>query len=121
MCWAAGLYFSANDRQNLPDLTAGISEKLDKATVYGLKTEANSIGFYLSGNFGILNPAYYGGNNKWARHERGYESEWTVSSFNPSAGKYVTNDIYKTVSLTLKGVISVTAPTKITSTDIPFK
>ena len=121
MCWAGGLELSANDKQNLPDLTAGISKQLDKATVYGLKTEANSIGFNLSGNFGVLNPAYYGGNNKWARHERAYESEWTVSSYNASAGKYVTNDIYKTVSLTTKGVISVTAPTTITTTDIPFK
>lgn len=121
MCWAGGLELSANDKQNLPDYTAGISEKLDKATVYGLKTEANSIGFRLSGNFGVLNPAYYGGNNKWARHERAFESEWTVSSYNAATGKYVTNDIYKTVSLTTKGVISVTAPLKLTSTNIPFK
>jgi hypothetical protein len=121
MCWAGGLDFAANDKQNLPDLTARISNQLDKATVYGLKTEANSIGFRLSGNFGVLNPAYYYGNDKWSRHERAFESDWTVSTYNPAAGKYVTNHIYKTVSLTTKGVISVTAPTTITTTDIPFK
>ncbi|MBS1632570.1 MAG: hypothetical protein JST10_08355 [Bacteroidetes bacterium] len=121
MCWAGGLDFADRDPDNLPDLTMGISKQLDKATVYGLKTEANSICFYLGGNFGVLNPAYYGGSNKWARHERGFESEWSISSFNPAAGKYVTNEVNKTVRLTSKGVISVTAPPKITSTDIPFK
>lgn len=112
MCWAGGLDFSANDPDNLPDLTAGISEKLDKATVYGLKTEANSISFNRSGNFGVYNPLYEVDSKKWRRHERAFESEWTVTSFNPSAGKYVTNDVYKTVKLTLKGDISVTAPPK---------
>ena len=121
MCWAGGLDLSVNDPDNLPDLTIDISKQLDKATVYGLKTEANSVSFNSSGNFGVLNPVYIFGSNKWARHERAFESDWSVSSFNPAKGEYVTNHIYKAVSLTLKGVISVTAPTTITSTDIPFK
>ncbi|GAB3019210.1 hypothetical protein GCM10027051_25320 [Niabella terrae] len=91
------------------------------AIVYGLKTQANALSFYLTGNFGVYNPEANFDSRKFRRHERAFESEWTVSSLNIAAGKYVTNDIYKRVSLTTKGVIRGTAPLKLTSTDIPFK
>jgi len=118
MCWAGGAEINAKEFR--ADLTGGISKLLDKATVYGLKTEANSVSFKLSGNFGVVNPAYLSGNNDWARHERGFESEWTVSRYNNASKKYTQEDIYKAVRLSLKGDIKAT-DVKTTSTDIPFK
>ena len=120
MCWAGGRYFAANDRQNLPSLTKNISMQLDKATVYGLKTEANSISFRICGDFGTYNDAYNFESRKWRRYERAFESEWTVTSFNASTGAYIDRDIYKSVRLTTQGEISVT-DIIFHSTDIPFK
>lgn len=113
MCWAGGRYFSEKDPSNLPDLTQDISRDLDKAVVYGLKTVANALSFNSSGNFGVVLPEYSIGNGKFARHERAFQSEWSVSRFNSSIGQYSTNEIYKTIKLTLSGDISITTPPKL--------
>ncbi|MEO7461907.1 MAG: hypothetical protein ABIT96_04220 [Ferruginibacter sp.] len=118
MCWSGGAEINSKDSR--PDLTLSISQKLDKATVYGLKTEANSVSFYLSGNFGVLNPAYYLGNGDWSRHERAFKSEWTITRFDNSK-KYIQENFYKTVKFTMQGDITVHPIAPPTSTNFPFR
>ncbi len=121
MCWSGGAQIDA--KNVFPDLTKGVSQKLDKATVYGLQTEANNLTFYLSGDFGVLNSPAYGFPRKdaWSRHERGFESEWTISSYDSKQKKYTSRDVYKTIKLTLNGEIIIKDKPKLTSTNIPFK
>lgn len=121
MCWSGGAEIDA--KNIFPDLTRGVSQKLDKATVYGLQTEANNVSFYLTGNFGVLNTFAYGFPHKdnWSRHERAFESEWTISRYDSRLKKYTSQEVYKMIRLDLKGEIIIKDKPKLTSTDIPFK
>lgn len=112
MCWAGSRYLSENDRDNLPDLTGSVARILKDATVYGLKTQANALSFYFNdGNFGTLLPESYYGSGKNAAHDRGFENEWTISYYNSNLETLTQQNVYKNISLSLKGNIEVSAGT----------
>jgi len=49
MCWSGGGGDFGKGAEK--DITLDVSTRLDNATVYGARTEANSLSFYVSGNF----------------------------------------------------------------------
>ncbi len=110
MCWAGG----STEIKSEPrlDLTRQISEKLDKATVYGLKTEAMSYSFLRSGNFGTLNPIYLLTNDEYAKNDRANESVWTISRYSSTLRKYTSERAHKTIKLSLNGEITISEITK---------
>ncbi len=114
MCWAGGGVPVGNNPHY--DITDNISKSLDRATVYGLKTEASSLPFKLFGNFGSISPDYFfsGEISKW---ERKYRSTWTVTSYNPELKKYQFNVIKAKVILTMEGALNVKLKKQITSGD----
>lgn len=80
--WGAVIDGKPND-----DLTKNISQQLDKATVFGLQTEAWNPSLYLTGNFGVTNPAYLF-NNAISKREREKESVWTMSFYSQRTKGY---------------------------------
>jgi RHS repeat-associated protein len=109
MCWSGGGPTYKN--RKLPDLTLNISQKLDKATVYGLRTEAMSWSFRATGDFGSLNPAYIFSNDVYAKNDRANVSVWTMSKYSPTLKKFTSERVHKTVTLSLKGEITVSEKT----------
>ena len=103
MCWSGG--GPANKKMELPDLTKGISKSLDKATVYGLKTEAANIPFWMTGNFGVFNPAYAFDSGAFGKNERENESVWTISKYSPTLKKYTSEKVHENIILSLQGQI----------------
>lgn len=104
MCWAGG----GPDLKGIPtpDLTKGISKQLDKATVYGLQTEAWNPSFYFGGNFGVLNPVYSLGQDKVAKREKEHESTWTISTYSPTLKTYTSISVLETITFTTQGTIN---------------
>ena len=89
-----------------PDLTLGISKSLDKATVYGLKTEAGSLPFKMSGNYGAMSPdVLFSGN--MSKNERKYRSTWTISSYDTKLGAYDQKVIKQRVLLNWSGALEI--------------
>ena len=104
MCWAGGR--PVIDGKPNDDLTKNISQQLDKATVFGLQTEAWNPSFYLTGNFGVTNPAYLFNNNAISKREREKESVWTMSFYSQRTKGYSSTAFQMTLTFSLQGVIT---------------
>ena len=114
MCWAGG-GVAVNGKPH-PNLTRPMSESLDKATVYGLKTETGNLPFRMFGNFGSISPDVVG-SGKVSKWERKYRSTWAVTSYDAQLKKVNHIAIKARVKLTLEGTIDVKIKKEVTDAE----
>jgi len=107
MCWSGGGGDFGKGAEK--DITLDVSTRLDNATVYGARTEANSLSFYVSGNFAswLDNVIYCYPFNKYNNMERKAIGSYSVSSYSAQQKTSTSAQIRARIRLNRKGVIKI--------------